>query len=641
MIRKVGFLFLLVAYTTTITAQCSAKATKLYEKAKKLQYMEAEASLELLQKAYKICPTSEQIIFLLADIQNTEKNYTEVVSVLSSYVNSNGIKNPKANYFLADAQMQIFDFEAAIKNYKIYLDSEATNRTLRLRAARKIKDAQFSKYSYANPKEATFISFSPSVNSKASEYLPIMTADESIMVFTRRETVTEEAYFIERKPDNTWTSPRTLVGLPPQFRKAAVSMSIDGQMLVFAMADHPRGIGNFDLYYMEIKNGEWTQPSNFGPEVNTPGWESQPCISADGRTVFFSTDRKGGEGGYDLWKTKRQLDGSWSAPTNLGLDINGPENEESPFIHRDQRTLYFRSESHPGLGSFDIFMSRMIRFKKWTEPVNLGYPINTRGNDGSLFVSLDGKDAYISSNVDHLNLSDYKKQEIKKDLDIYSFNLAEEFRPIPTTYIKLKFVDVNQEPQSPYIELLDYRNGDTLFIGTPDEKGQLLICLPMESEYALSAQSNTHLPHFERFEPTKTSWSLEPVTKTITLQAHKAVTVTTPSKPVIMKNVLFDTDEATLTSPSFVELDKLVMFLTYQKEAHIVIRGHTDNVGEEDSNVDLSTRRAKTVYAYLIDKGIAPARLAYEGLGESIPISSNETEDGRQQNRRTEFVILR
>jgi outer membrane protein OmpA-like peptidoglycan-associated protein len=626
---------------TVGVAQCSSKAQKSIDKAKSTQYTDAEESIKWLTKALGDCPSSEEAAFILADLYFQRRDFQQVKDVLEQLLSHHSNTNPKVHFFLAEAQRELFLFKQAAVGYQKYLDSDAKSRKLRILAARNKAHALFSQTAYENQENIEFTSMSSQINSQASEYLPIMTADESKLVFTRRVHASEDAFFSERLADDSWSQPHTLAGLPVQYRKAAVSFSVDGKMLVLAMADYPNGIGSFDLYFMEYADGEWSQPINFGKQVNTPGWESQPCISADGSTVFFSTDRKGGEGGNDIWKTKRNSDGSWSAPTNLGLEINGPENEESPFIHRDQRTLYFRSDGHPGLGSFDIFMSRMIRFKKWTTPLNLGYPVNSVGNDGSLFVSLDGVDAYIASNIDHLQMSDYKNQIDQQHTDIYKFELAQPYRPIPTTYIKLNFIDkVLRVPIQPHVELIDFNSGDTLYFGKTDHQGEVLLCLPQQSQYSLTSVLANYLPHFERFEPDETTWGSEPLIKEIALQDKAQKTETGIAEPIILRNVLFDTDAATLKAGSYLELNKLIHFLNENKNLKIELRGHTDNVGDEAHNLDLSLRRARAIYDYLIDHNIEASRLSYQGLGETQPLGDNATEAGRQMNRRTEFIIL-
>ncbi len=638
--RFIAILLLSFSMSFTVSTQCPPKAIKLIDKARVIQYTKVDGAIEYLNKAIKLCPGSEKANFLLADLYNEKRNYLLVKQVLDQYLKNEKNPNRKVNFFLADAECKLFLFEDAVKNYQLFLDSKSSNYKLNFRAKTNMAHALFAQQSYASDPKTQFTQISSLINSEASEYLPIMTADETKMVFTRREEVAEEAYFSDRLASEEWSQPQTLAGLPDQYRKAAVSISIDGAFIVFAMADHPRGFGNFDLYFMEYNGRSWSHPTNLGREVNSPGWESQPCISADNRTVYFSTDRKGGEGANDIWKTKRQPDGRWSEPTNLGIEVNGPGNEESPFIHRDQRTLYFRSDAHPGLGSFDIFMSRLIRFKKWTIPLNLGYPINTVGNDGSLFVNLNGLEAYIASNVDHLKLENYKNQSIHKDTDIYRFQLAEKFRPIPTTYSELHFIEENSNRiVRPHVELVDFHSGDTLFFGMPHENGRLLICLPLNSDYVLTAISAEHIPYFERFEPTSNTWDTQPVIKEFVLRTIPKNQEITKTEPVILRNVLFETNSSTLQPGSYIELEKLFFFLEGNSQIDITIQGHTDAVGDDEDNLQLSIRRSKVVYDYLLDRGIAPDRLDYKGFGEKQPIADNNTESGRKVNRRTEFVI--
>jgi len=633
-------LLFIFAISSTGIAQCSSKAEKLITKGKAEQFTDPDEAIQYLNKAVDICPDSEKALFMLADIYNKKKAYTEVINVLEKYLSQN--KNPRANYFIAEAYQNNYDFNSAIENYQLYLDSDHSSRTLNLRALTNIEHAKFALESYDQAPEIEFNALPKYINSNHSEYLPIMTADESRMVFTRRIGGNEDAYYSAKNDVGEWTEPTLVSGLPAQFRKAALSMSIDGNMLVFAMADDPQGMGNFDLYYMENTNGTWTRPVNFGPLVNTRGWESQPCISADGRTVFFSSDRKGGEGGNDIWKTKRQSNGKWSKPTNLGLDINGPKNEESPFIHRDQRTLYFRSNSHPGLGSSDIFMSWIIQFKKWVTPVNLGYPINTIGNDGSLFVTLGGDSAYIASDVIHNPPKDHTKQEISNNIDIYQFPLAEKYRPIKTTYVRMAFIDaMSREPIIPELLLLDTNTSDTLYYGIPNDQNRVMLCLPMNSSYALTVNNEKYQPYFERFEPETEYWPNEPQQKIVSLHKVPDVNTTIESEPVVLNNVLFESNSAILATNSTAELDQLARFLNQNVAVKIDIRGHTDNVGDDDSNLKLSRDRAQSVYAYLIEKGVNESRLSYQGFGEQAPIASNDDRAGRAQNRRTEFVIIR
>ncbi len=640
--KQISTIVLIVLITSLVASgQCSRKATKLYEKAEKIQLEHKVKAIELLSEAASLCPDYDPIVFLLADLQLSENNYEEVRRVLSNYLRENNAPDPKTYFFLAKAEQKLFAFKDAEKNYIRFLESDVKSKSLRNRANRNLKHVQFAHQAYSNAPKIKFEALAPDINSDYSEYLPIMTADEKNVLFTRRIRGVEEAFYATIDEEGNWTSPNVLQNLPTKNRKASVTMSVDGNLIAFAMADDPQGYGNFDLYFMEYSEGKWSRPINFGPYVNSIGWESQPCLSADGKTVYFSADRKGGEGGNDIWKTKRQPDGSWSVPTNLGADINSPGNEESPFIHRDQRTLYFRSNGHPGLGDYDIFMSRSIRFKHWQEPVNLGYPINTIGNDGSLFVTLNGEEAFVASDVDHAKSIDYKDQVVEDNIDLFKFVLQKKYRPVPTTYIQLNFKDgALDQGIKPNILLLDYESNDTIYSGKPTDENTVLLCLPMNSSYALSAELENYQPYFERFEPQTDYWPNDPLYKTVNMwQVVKEDTARTFS-PVVLKNVLFESNSSTLLEQSFSELNKLVVFLKENPTLHIEIRGHTDNVGEQSDNKRLSENRAKAVYDFLLESGTQANRLHYIGLGETIPIASNDSEQGRALNRRTEFIII-
>lgn len=616
-------------------AQCKAKAEKLYLKAKENIALQPSQAIANLKQAIDICPDYEAAVFLLADLYKQRKDDEAVVRELERYIASNQPKDKRVYYFLAEAQASTLRLEKAIANYTKFLNSNPKSKKMVQKAQSRLELMTFRKSVYDQPDIVEFDPFDE-INSDQSEYLPIVTADDSLMIFTRRRNGIEDAFFMKRMSSGAWTAPIPLTDLPEAFRKAAVSISADGNLLVFAMADDPKGQGSFDLYSMERKNGAWSHPKNLGAPVNTPGWESQPCLSSDGRTLYFTSDRKGGEGGYDIWKTKRDIFGGWTKPTNLGPEINSPMHEESPFIHRDQRTLYFRSNGHNGLGSYDIFMSQIIRFKKWVEPVHLGYPINSIGNDGSFFVSMDGRTAFVASDVDRRATGTWDTQKKAGDIDVYAFELAEKYRPQPTAFVKIHFVDADSgTPLAPVIALQREGAPDTLFY---DRQSSTTLCIPTNASYALAATLQDYQPHFERFSPEETSWDEMPHEMRIAL--HKIpVDKTVEPTPIVLENVLFETNSDALLPSSAHDLQTLYAFMKANPTVRIEIQGHTDDVGEEADNMDLSTRRANQVKTYLENLGISASRLEARGYGESQPIASNNTEAGRALNRRTAFVI--
>jgi len=396
--------------------------------------------------------------------------------------------------------------------------------------------------------------------------------------------------------------------------------------MVFAACNRNDGFGQCDLYYSKKIDGKWTSPTNMGNVVNTAFWESQPSISSDGRTLYFASERPGGIGSSDIWVTTKNEYGKWTKPVPLDTTINTKQAETSPFIHPDGHTLYFCSNGHPGVGGFDIFFSKQDENGKWSKPKNLGYPINTTKDEIGLIVNAKGDKAYITSS-----------REGGKGLqDIYMFDLYKEARPEAVTYFKGKVSDKQSgKPLKADFELKDVETGKVIVKSTSDENdGSFLICLTPGKDYALYVSSEGYLFYSDNFNLTTTASSLKPVMKDIPLSKILK------GQKIILKNIFFETDSFNLKPSSESELNKLVDFLNANAKIKIEISGHTDNIGKPAYNLDLSLKRAKSVYNYLIGHGINASRLSYKGFGDTIPLSSNDNEEGRAQNRRTEMKIV-
>ena len=391
----------------------------------------------------------------------------------------------------------------------------------------------------------------PSVNSKWEEYLPSISANGQFFVFTRRgphqeKIVSEDFYASTFSQDGKWSLAQSLgTALNTFGNEGAQSLSSDGTILFFTACDREDGYGRCDIYVSFLVRGEWSLAQNIGPSVNSPHWESQPSISPDGKELYFVSNRPGGKGKMDLWKSSLTEEGSFGQPINLGKEINTQEDEMSPFIHMDNQTLYFASKGHTGMGDFDLFLSRRQGpSSNWQTSQNLGYPINTHEVENSLIVATDGKTAYFAS--DHSGFG----QE-----DIFFFELPTEVRPIQVEGIEL--------------DIISQRSGDE----------------------------------------------------------------------IVLQNVQFAHNSFELDSSSYEELDKLIAYLQKHPSVHILIEGHTDDVGSAQANQLLSENRAEAVYHYLQAASINVLRLSYKGYGESKPLVSNDSESDRAQNRRTSFRI--
>ena len=298
-----------------------------------------------------------------------------------------------------------------------------------------LKCIAFRRNAMANPVPFTPRNMGPNVNSRDDEYLPTLTANGRMLLFTRynRESMEEDFYFC-RWIDGKWSKAvRMAEPLNSDDNEGAGCISQDGRILYFTACGRPDGAGRCDLYISYRKGGGWSQPQNLGPAINSSGWESQPSLSIDGQTLYFVSDRKGGQGGMDIW-CSHLVEGRWTSPVNLGPTINTPGDEKSPFIAFDNHRLFFSSNGHVGMGGMDLFVCRKINDTTWSEPENLGFPINTSGDESSLIVSPDGSTA-IFARPGHLNANPSDSLSAGEGgLDLYSFALPEPIRPEPIVY---------------------------------------------------------------------------------------------------------------------------------------------------------------------------------------------------------------
>lgn len=630
----VSFTLLSQEYSTLKTV--SSSVNKMYQKGIKLyksnEYDKARKTFEkILKKEPKFIDANillASIEFEVGQFEAAEKYFNKALSLNSEY-------QSKVFYTLAICNYSNQHYSDAFQNMSIFLNKEKENQDLIKKAKTKLITYRFSDSATRNPVPFNPISI-PNVNSDFSEYLPSLTADGKTMVFTRKIFNENEDLFICYKSDDGfWSVPESLSEINTPLNEGAPSISQDGNTLIFVSCDRMEGFGGCDLYISNKKNNKWSIPVNLGEKINTPAYETQPCISENGNLIFFCSNRVGGYGGRDLWMSSKNSNNSWRKPVNLGPTINTPNNEECPFLHQDGVTLFFSSDGHPGMGNKDIFYSKYIGTNSWSSPINFGYPVNSPLDESSFVAYFDGTKALITS--DKLFLKERDPNKLKyKNLDLYEFVLPEDRRPIASCYLKFEVLDVvANKPLAATIEIFRLHDQKIFFTETLSNNGVKLISLPGGEEFAINI---TH-PEYQMisdqfnclsntvFYPELKIWKMNPL--------H------TISKPTILKNIFFETGSALLKSESYFELDKLVQILQKQKEYKILISGHTDNIGNVQDNLTLSESRAKSVTAYLISKGVNAERLSAKGIGESEPIDSNSTEEGRQKNRRTEFLLFK
>jgi outer membrane protein OmpA-like peptidoglycan-associated protein/tetratricopeptide (TPR) repeat protein len=463
-----------------------------------------------------------------------------------------------------------------------------------------------------------------SINAAALEYFPSLTIDGSKMIFTRRVN-NDEDFYESNFIDGKWSKAKPLAGkVNTNLNEGAQNISQDGQWIIFTGCNYPEGQGSCDLYISyKTKNG-WSEAENLGPMVNTDFWESSPSLSPDKRDLYFASSISGGLGGRDIWVTHRLLTGKWSRPVNLGPAVNTSGDESCPFMHADNQTLYFNSNGQPGYGTTDLFFSKKISDSMWQMAENLGYPINTIDDEGSLIVAADAKTAYYASD----------KGNGKGGLDLYSFEMREDIRPLKTLWIRGKVFDKKTLAGLPSsVELTDIKSRNVISKVQTDEEGNYFTTLPVGRDYAFNINRKGYLFYSDNF-----SLRTNPVdavyNKDIPLQPLET------GAAIVLKNIFFDTKKFNLKPESVIELDKVAQLLNDNPKLKIEISGHTDNVGVAKDNLTLSNNRSKAVVSYLLSKKIAVGRLIYKGFGATKPLADNTTETGKALNRRTELSVI-
>ncbi len=463
------------------------------------------------------------------------------------------------------------------------------------------------------------------INSEESEYFPSITIDDKELVFTRKVNFVNEDFFHSYKKGASWDAAKPMEGdvNTPQ-NEGALNISQDGQLIVFTACDRRDGFGSCDIYMSFRTDNGWTEAINLGGRINTDQWESQPCLSPDKRDLYFASRRFGGYGGSDIYVSRMQPNGKWGDPENLGPTVNTAGDEQCPFIHADNQTLYFTSNGLLGYGDHDLYFAKKGPGNNWAKPVNLGYPINTINQEGTLFIAADGKTAYYSSD----------RSEGRGGLDIYSFELREAVRPNKTLWVKGRVFDNKTKKGLPSaVELIDLATKQPLSKVQTDETGNYLITLPVGKDYAFNVNRKGYLFYSDHFFLSKSTPD-STYEKNIPLQPIEA------NASVVLKNIFFDVNQYELKPASQVELDRIVHLLSENPSVKIEISGHTDNEGKPADNLVLSNNRAKAVTNYLVSKGIAAQRLVSKGYGETKPVANNQTEEGRAVNRRTEMKVI-
>jgi len=588
---------------------------------------------------------------------------SETKSKAAKYISKAYRLNPKINdeidYHLGVAFQHTNDFHKAIEHFEEF---KKKRRKLAGIADKKIAECRIAD-SLANFELNVIIeNAGSSVNTYFHDYSPIISADGNTLIFTSNRTenpmegqdeIYYEDIYICTRTNSGWSAPKKISSkINHEYNDAAASLSPDGKTLFLY---YEEGAG--DIYMSQLKEGDWTEPIALNKNINTSlYWETSASITADGKKLFFASNRPGGFGELDLYVSELDAKGNWGKAANLGPVINTPEHEDAPFIHADGVTLYYSSDGHPALGNSDIFVSE-LKYGKWQKPQNLGWPINTWEYDGFFTISADKKKGFYST----------LKEGGYGEADIYSITFLEpkfkpkpkpvevvqEKRPVPkntdfvdptiaqsrekkvVTILKGKVIDENTaEPLSAVISLVDNKTNKVLSKTTVDSlTGDFELVIPHGGNYGVTTEKTGYLFNSINFDLPKFAEYQEIDTHIIMVKAEVG------SKS-ILKNIFFDVGKSDLKQESISEVEKIHELLLNNPDLKVQINGHTDNTGNAATNKALSLKRATAVVDYLVAHGVSAARLTAKGYGSERPIVSNDDEEsGREINRRTEIEI--
>ncbi len=664
------YLFLLLLCLQMLQASAQSAKKFLKKADEHFKYKEYDNALEEYLEALKLdnnLAQEDNFNFQLGFCYLNSTHRDKSLPYFEKVFRKNPTYDKELEFFLAQAYHYNSRFDDAILHYEACKPTFKSNENQKM-LLKKIQECTFGKEYAKFPTRALISNIGNVINSKYPDYAPVITADEKILVFTsKRNTSTggqtdpedgqffEDIYITEKTEDTitknyTWSAPRSIGrNINSATHDACIALSYDGTQL-FVYKTGKGGMG--DIYVSKREGAEFSSPKSLGDNINTKYREPSVSITPDAKTIYFSSDRPGGFGGLDIYKSTLDEKGNWGVAVNLGAEINTEYDEDSPFIH-DNETLYFSSKGHSSMGDYDIFVAQTITNEndktttKWAKPVNLGMPVNTADDDIYFILSADNRTGYYSSgkeggfgekDIYTVRMPELKLRKIQMPPIKVNGNIVVEKKEIVKkrgiTILKGTITDkkTNEKLISDIVlvDLAENRIEEEFISENP--LGKYETVMKSGKNYLITVTKEGYLFHSEDFN---IPFSEE--NQTIILDV--ALDRLAIGNSINLK-VFYDFDKDFLRPESKTELERLYSFMKLHQKIKVEIGGHTDAIGTDEKNLDLSNRRASSVVKYLEEKGIEKDRLVAKGYGKTKPIATNDTDKTRQLNRRTECKII-
>ncbi len=592
-------------------------------------------ALENYIKAYKMLPNNAKISYKIGICYLKTDAKVKALDYLTKSYNQNSNLTNNIYFSLGQAYQYNLNFDKAIKNFNIYKENSRNIKKIAL-ANKHINECILAKNMIKTPINGKITPISE-INTRFSEYSPMVNCDETVMFFTSRRSNTTgkakdyfdnkyyEDIYVSKKVNGTWSKPKPLTTrVNTKKHDSNVGLSPDGKTLFIYRSNKRNG----DIYKSTLVNNEWTKPKALPKPINSKSTESSVCLTNDGKTMFFVSDRKSSIGGKDIYYCTLQNNGKWGKAINIGENINTKFDEDAIFLSPDEKTLYFSSKGHNTMGGYDIFKSTKNNKGEWNTPENIGYPINSVYDDIFFVLSADKKKGYFTttnkngSNDKDIFVIDFSTEKVKKQKNILAFLNGvitnSQSQIINNAQIIIKDKETNQIIQK---------------INSDEQKGIYSVYLPMDKKFIIDIKKNGYLLFTKEIAMTDT-------VNNFNAQLKIGIPDTVSTSPIITQKLYFDFDRYILKKESESEAMRLYKMLKKYKNLVVEIAGNTDSIGSFEYNKKLSEKRAKYVVNKLVKLGIDAKRLHNTGYSFTKPIANNKLEEGRAKNRRVFVKVI-